>query len=199
MNPRTGAVYQQTRHWHARVAKLAGDADATNVAMLGGERVETTAKEPELPEAASELPVGRQAEGVAASASPQGWQLLQQWRRKQAVEDWKGADQVRMVVKMLLKDSVKETTAPDGKKSYSTTLKPHEVRQITQALSDVQRIQRLAIGLSTENVGIDQPAAAGDQQHVEKDVTPREEPIPVFVVEMSSRGKFLRPRPRRVK
>ena len=37
-----------------------------------------------------------------------------------------------------------------------------------------------------------------DEQHVEKNVTPSEEPIPVFEVQMSKRGKFVRPRPRRV-
>ena len=133
---------------------------------------------------------------VRPGAQPSAWQLVQDWRRKQAKDDYQTADQARLAIKLTLKDSLKQEAGPDGKPVYRTTLKPHEIRQLTQAMTDIQRVQRLALGLSTENVGVDNPAPPGG--HVEKNVTPTEEPIPTFVVELSTRGKFMRPRPRRV-
>ncbi len=198
MNPRAGAVFQATRSWNDRLAKLANAADATMLRQAGEEREILVDGKPQLPppDAAPEV-TGRTAEDVKQEALPAAWQVVQGWRKKQAMEDWKGGDQVRTAIKLILKDSVKKVVGQDGKESFVTTLKPHEVRQLTQALADIQRIQRLAIGLSTENLGIDGPIVRAEGGHIEKNVTPKEEAIPTFTVEMSSRGKFLRPRPRR--
>lgn len=198
MNPRAGAVYQATRGWNDRLARLSNAIDEKIVLIAGGEREQAVPNAPEVPR---ETPPGRSADQVKAESLPAQWQVIKAWRTKQAVEDWKGADQARMAIKLILKDSVQKVTGTDGRETFKTTLKPHEVRQITQALGEIQRIQRLSIGLSTENVGLDHmPDPHQDGQgHIEKDVTPQEQPLPTFIVEMSSRGKFLRPRPRRVK
>lgn len=202
LNIKTGSVHSATKDWERRLAQLAVGARETFAAQTGAmpEEEQTVAAQapvavtPEVTQA-----VGRDALDARPEASPSSWQVVQQWRRKQVMEDYKSAESVRMHVKLILKHSLAQQAGEGGKVEFRTLLKPHEVRQLTQALGDCQRIQRLALGLSTENVGVDLPSSAGEDQHVEKNVTPSEEPIPTFVVEMSRGGKFMRPRPRRVK
>jgi hypothetical protein len=55
----------------------------------------------------------------------------------------------------------------------------------------VQRIQRLSLGMSTENVGVDRPE---ENVNVEKSTDGDGPQLPVYVVEMSRGGKFVRAR-----
>lgn len=181
------------------VSKATADWTAKFKAMANGMRETSVLSKAEVPAEAAlpaEPTAGRTATDVAVRAQPSPWQTVQEWRRKQSIEDYKSGDTVRTAVKLLLKNSMKRVDVGDGKVEFQTTLKPHEVKQLAQALESVQRIQRLAVGLSTENIGIDTPGPAPGDTHVEKNVTP-EADIPTFVVEMRG-GRFVRPRPRRI-
>ena len=122
------------------------------------------------------------------------WQVVQQWRRMQASEDWKTADAIRNHAKLILNNSL--TKDIDG--SVQTKLLPRELVALADAMEKVQRMQRLALGMSTENVGMDAPEP---QSHVAQGETTLEDEdgCPVFVVEVNQNGKFVRPKPRRVK
>lgn len=138
----------------------------------------------------------REATDVAPHALPAQWQVVEQWRRKQAVVDYKMAEDVRTVLRVLLNEALEETKGENGEVVYKAKIDANQAHKITQAMINVQKVQRLALGLSTDNLGLPPP-----DSHVEKNVTPKgdeEPPIPTFVVEMSSKGRFLRPRPRRV-
>lgn len=196
INPSNGATVRGTRGWDARrcndlgldpIARSTGGRRAPKKVYL-----EPTSPIPDATPPGRATPVSE----VKPLAIPSDWETIRSWRRKQAGDDYRTADTVRSICKMILKNSIERVTTESGGQDLRTTLKPHEVRAITDALNGVQRMQRLALGMSTENVGVDSPVTPQDS-HVEKnkDETPD---IPTFVVEMSSKGKFLLPRPRRV-
>jgi hypothetical protein len=115
------------------------------------------------------------------------WNLYLRWRQQQSGQDYTTADKIRMHLHILLEK---------GLTDEGTSYTPTELARLANVAESIQRIQRLALGLTTENVGMETP-----QTHVEKDVTPEESPqaqearMPVFVVEMSRGGKFVRSRP----
>jgi hypothetical protein len=115
------------------------------------------------------------------------WDVYMRWRQQQSCQDYTTADKIRQHLLALLDRGLSD----DGPQ-YS----PTELARLANVAESIQRIQRLALGLTTENVGMETP-----QTHVEKDVTPEESPqaqearMPVFVVEMSRGGKFVRSRP----
>ena len=114
------------------------------------------------------------------------WQVVQQWRGSQCENDYKLADAMRSHVKLILNQSIRKTDLGTESK-----LKPHELRALTEALKNLQMIQRLALGMSTENVG--------HEHHIEEQArTDGEDDCPVFIVEVNDNGRFVRPRPRRV-
>jgi hypothetical protein len=207
LNPQSGYVHRKTREWDKRLEILAAGVRDTHVAQQINtetkgiqtpedlkERKDNIPQTPPEETAADIAPMIGRSSDVKPQAQMSAWQAVQAWRRKQSKSDYETAEQARLAIKLILKDSIRRVDAEGG---FATSLKPHEVRQLTQAISDVQRIQRLALGLSTENIGVDSPAPVSEG-HVEKNITPTEEASPVFQVVMSSRGKFLRPRPRRV-
>jgi hypothetical protein len=136
------------------------------------------------------------------------WDQVQDWRANQAVVDWRTAERVRNHITMLTAQHVTEVPAlnPDGtpkldslgrpKTKLVSTLTPVQVRQLAEATGAVQRAQRLAIGLSTDNIGIDIPRSAGDTPNVAQ---PTQDEAPLFIVEMTQNGKFVRQRPTRVR
>lgn len=211
-NPAAGSTRRATADWGQSVVRAANKERA----QLRREREVRTATgikdaEPaEVAEAAAREPGTLEAEVNATSeepvdAKPDGggisWKAIAQFRRKQAMEDWRTADFLRSHLKSILKKSLKLETDPEtGEGRLVSQLKPHEVRQLAQTATEVQRMQRLALGLSTENLGID-PPDTDSGSHIEKNVTPKEDeqPIPTFQVEMSIGGKFMRPRPRRIR
>lgn len=150
--------------------------------------------------------VAQQQQGNKALAV---WDQVQDWRANQAVVDWRTAERVRNHITMLTAQHVAEMPAlnPDGtpkldsmgrpKTKLVSTLTPMQVRQLAEATSAVQRTQRLAIGLATDNIGIDIPRSAGDAPNVAGQDMADEAPL--FIVEMNQNGKFVRQRPTRVR
>lgn len=63
------------------------------------------------------------------------------WRSKLAFDDWKSAQYVRQRVMSVVKNITPEN------------FKPADIRSIAATLLDIQKIQRLALGLSSDNLG----------------------------------------------
>jgi hypothetical protein len=81
-----------------------------------------------------------------------------------------------------------------------TKASPGELAKIAQVASEIQRIQRLCLGMTTENMGLGATPPGQEPEggsHVEKEG--KDSPptgMPTFIVEMSRGGKFQRVRPR---
>lgn len=124
-------------------------------------------------------------------AMPQGiWEFVMQCRQGQAGEDWKTAQAVRSHIKMLLQASVIVHEGHDP----TTTLTARGLKDIAEALERVQKVQRLALGMSTDNVGVADPGTGDSNVEDLGDGS-----CPVFVVEVNDNGKFKRARPRQVR
>ncbi len=145
--------------------------------------VKNLVKEPEVIEPdtqAPPTPPGRDASGVDKDVF---WKQINDWRHKQAKEDYQLAEGIRTQVKLMLNNSLSKD--PDSEK-ISTTMKPAHLRMLAQVAETVQKIQRLALGLSTENIG------------VESNVKTEEETgdnIPIFEIQMTEEGRFKNIRP----
>ena len=137
------------------------------------------------------------------------WDQVQTCKSDQALLDWRTAERVRNHVNMLTHQHVREVPHlyPDGsprldaagrpKVKLESTLTPMQVRQLAEAVAAVQRTQRLALGMSTDNIGLDLPPSAGSGTHVAQP-SPEDE-APLFIVEMTQNGKFVRQRPTRIR
>jgi len=132
------------------------------------------------------------ADKVAVTESESLYQMVMQWRSGQARSDYEITEAIKVHIKMILNHGV--TKQADG--STVSSLKPSELKAIAGALESVQKVQRLALGMSTENVGVDFPEPDSNVETPEQiDDGPK---IPVFVVEVSESGKFKRARPRQI-
>lgn len=112
------------------------------------------------------------------------WQIIAQWRQKQAENDYKLADVIRLHCKVILKNNLRSTRDRNGNQSYESDLKPNELLSIARVAETVQKIQRLALGLSTENIGIE----SNNRE------TTGEDNIPIFEVQVNQNGKFIKVR-----
>jgi hypothetical protein len=117
------------------------------------------------------------------------WQVVQQWRAGQAESDFKTADMIRAHVKLILNQGF----IKDADGNVQSKLSPNQINSLADSLAIIQKVQRLALGMSTENVGVDRPV----DTHIEQP-TGSDSDIPVFVVEINDAGKFVRPRPKLV-
>jgi len=108
------------------------------------------------------------------------WGVISQWRHKQSEADYKLADAIRTHCKLILKESLIITPSSTGQSDVKTGISAKDLLQLASIAEKIQRIQRLALGLSTENVGIDTV-----RETIEND-------IPVFEVQMNSQGKFTK-------
>lgn len=106
------------------------------------------------------------------------WQIVQQWRQKQAENDYRLADIIRLHCKVLLKNSMITKLDIHGKETVYSTLRPNELLSIARVTETIQKIQRLALGLSTENIGVDSGITI-------------QENIPIFEVQVNDNGKFV--------
>jgi len=190
INPRGGAAATQTRAWSENLSAMKAKVDKAFVKenVKKGIKASVGAVVPDISSPSSVKEAAVQA-GVAVSSG--SWEIITQWRKKQATEDWKSASVVRSHAQLLLKQSLVKSETGE----LSTTLSAQELRAIAQAFGEIQKIQRLALGLSTENVGIEASLAAKDTI-IEQKVDDGDD-VPVFIVEMSQGGKFIRARPRR--
>lgn len=136
---------------------------------------------------------GTTDEGViVANRVAEVMEIVNGWRISQAMSDYKTADNIRMHLKIILQKSLKREMV-DGKESFDTLLRPSDLRHLSDVLATLQKVQRLALGMSTENVGVER------LEDLNKPDDMSEDDIPIFVVEVGSNGKFERPRPRLIK
>lgn len=119
--------------------------------------------------------------------------LVQTWSLGLAPKHYQAANLLRTHAELFLEKSL----VIENGEIAGTKLKPREMNALAQVLSQCQKMERLALGLSTENVAANHMAPQ-DGAHVEKPVerTEAEQRGPVFVVEVNQNGKFVRPRPR---
>jgi hypothetical protein len=192
-----GTVAVNTRHWLANLRNEALALSNQYAASVGNQRV--IAEVPKLPcdpEERPNDPLSSPPSATGAAPQEPGWEFVVRHRGEQAVADWLEADAVRAHIAATLEagwqirheQGLGTAEALEGKISKLTAV---ELKQLASALAVVQRVQRLALGLSTDNVGVDAPyapveTAAGERRG-----------MPVFAVEMAG-GKFVSPRPRRV-
>jgi hypothetical protein len=125
------------------------------------------------------------------------WQRYVEWRREQGVKDYFLGEKLRQHLNLQLSKTlvVREVKLADGsvEERIESTLNPKELAQYTDTAAKIQTIQRLALGMSTENIGVDMPGAS-EQTAAREGAA--EDGLPVFVVEMSRGGKFQRITPR---
>lgn len=121
------------------------------------------------------------------------WLLYNKWRQRQCGSDYNTAEKIRQHLRILLDAGLKPGEEVDGKPTWGTTLTPTDLAKLANVAESVQRIQRLSLGMSTENVGVDRPE---ENVNVEKTEGDDGNQLPVYVVEMSRGGKFVRARPR---
>ncbi len=119
------------------------------------------------------------------------WHMVQGWRRRQAPDDWKTADALRSHLKMILN----ENTVKDKHGKHISELRPQDLEKLANVALSIQKIQRLALGMSTENIGVDRP----DTQVETPEVEDTGEVIPIYHAEVNVNGKWVRSTPRRVK
>jgi len=118
------------------------------------------------------------------------WQMFQDWREGQGKSDWTVGDAIKTHITLLLSDAVVKDK--DTGLTHST-LKAGELSSIANAVVAIQKIQRLALGMSTDNHGLVEPP----DPNVEKSKI--DSPAyPTFVVEVNKSGKFHRSRPRQI-
>jgi hypothetical protein len=108
------------------------------------------------------------------------WQIVQQWRQKQAENDYRLADIIRLHCKILLKSAMLSKVDLEGKETITSSLKPNDLLSLAKVCETVQKIQRLALGLSTENIGVDRGIEVAEN-----------ETVPVFEVQVNELGRFI--------
>lgn len=130
------------------------------------------------------------------------WQRYVEWRREQGVKDYFLGEKLRQHLNLQLSKTlmINEVKLSDGsvEERIESTLSPKELSQYTETAQKIQNIQRLALGMSTENIGVDMPGASPQTGAGEKSEEAAQDGLPVFVVEMSRGGKFQRITPRQV-
>jgi len=120
------------------------------------------------------------------------WEIVQAWRKDQCKLDYETANVLRQHIRLILNNSVKQVVDPETKKATTISkLKPQHIKQMASALIDIQKIQRLALGLSTENVGVE-----ADVKYSEEKIEIKET---IFEVQVNHDGKFIKARPELVK
>lgn len=113
------------------------------------------------------------------------WRKITTWRNNQPEADYKIGNALQNHIKMILNQSLVNVEG-----EMRTKLNARAISHLTQASLNVQKLQRLALGLSTENMGL--------QERDNLVAETSDDEIPTFVVEINKDGKFIRPRPRQV-
>jgi len=125
--------------------------------------------------------------------------IVQTWSLGLAPKHYRAANMLRTHAEVYLENKLK---IEEGE-IVGTNLTPREMNALAQVLVHCQKMERLALGLSTENVAANHTGAPGTSAaqgaHVEtpaEELPAAEKRGPVFVVEVNQNGKFVRPRPR---
>jgi len=122
------------------------------------------------------------------------WALIEGFRADQAVSDYNLAETIRAHLRMKLRDGL-AFKKEKGKEVPISKLSHQQLSTYLLCLERAQRVQRLALGLTVGDTGIDEKA-------LDEDNTPQvdqEEFENIYVCEVSKDGKFKRPRPRKLK
>ena len=122
------------------------------------------------------------------------WTLIEGFRADQATSDYKLAETIRAHLRMKLRDGL-AFKKEKGKEVPISKLSHQQLSTYLLCLERAQRVQRLALGLTVGDTGIDEKA-------LDEDNTPQvdqEEFENIYVCEVSKDGKFKRPRPRKLK
>ena len=122
------------------------------------------------------------------------WKTIKLWRVKQGEADYLTADALRQHIKIKLNQALVKN--PDG--TLSTKLGNRDVNSLSNTLINIQKIQRLALGMSTENVGVSDNTTTTEADTLLA-AAAAEDDVPTFVVEVNKNGKFVRPKPRQLK
>lgn len=203
INPRSGSSYRHTKDWNQKLIdeqrklteqRIVADRQFT----VQEARYEAAPALVSMTKEDAAKAQGRSLEGVHEGAKPNSWQMVQKWRQKQAADDYRTTDTIRSHVKLLLKNSIEKVTVTDDdgvtKTEFVSKLTPQDLRALSHTTEALQRVQRLALGLSTENIGVE----VGSSEATEGNNEDTNE-IPTFEVEINRNGKFVRSRPRRLK
>lgn len=140
----------------------------------------------------------RDAEPDLDKQISQIWGMITKWRSKQFQEDYTLADKLRIAI-----DESVEHILQAG--VGSKFIKSSDILSLARALEVVQKIQRLSLGMSTENIGIKSPremaeeAAFAANAAKKAEESPGEEDVPTFEVAVNEQGKFKRLKPRQIK
>lgn len=131
-------------------------------------------------------------EDMKSSDSRTLWGIVQTFRKHQFFKDYRTADKIREHITLMLNQHMKGLMDPEGKK---TTLKAIDIKHLSEALAQLQKVQRLAIGLSTDNIGVSVDDDTAGDNTVEPSAN---NDGPIFVVEVLDNGRFKQARPRQV-
>jgi len=115
------------------------------------------------------------------------WSMIRTWRAIQAETDYRLTQKLRRMVECQI-DTL-QNDYDDGKQ-----IKTYDLLNLAKILESIQRIQRLSLGMSTDNVGIEDARRLAEDQAGDT----AESDAPIFSVEVTDGGKFKRLRPRRV-
>jgi hypothetical protein len=114
------------------------------------------------------------------------YQTLTQWRKSQCRMVYGTAEKIMKLIESHINRFQKN---PDNVKV--DPIKSKEILDLANALKTVQKVMRLALGLSTENHGLPELPSTD----VDDSDTKQHDDVPTFVVEMTANGKFRRDRP----
>lgn len=121
------------------------------------------------------------------------WSMIRSWRALQAENDYRVGNKLRKAIERKIEIILKEMDEGKEPKTY-------ELVNLSNALEKVQKIQRLSLGMSTDNVGVKSAEEMAREKAAEeiKEKSGTEDDGPIFAVEVNENGKFTRLRPRRV-
>lgn len=116
------------------------------------------------------------------------WEMIRSCRATQAEKDYRTGEKIRAIIELNIRQL--EAMEEAGKE-----IKGHQIVNLAKSLETVQRIQRLSLGMSTDNVGVEDARKLAEDQAADGEMA---SDAPVFAVEVTDNGKFKRLRPRRV-
>ena len=109
-------------------------------------------------------------------------ELVKAWKNDISVKHYKTAQLALIHAELMLTDALK--LDKDGQ-PIESTISPKDLRIVTSVIADVQKIQRMALGLPGETTGV-----------ITADITGNPQPDAVFNVRVNKDGKFIDPRPK---
>lgn len=126
--------------------------------------------------------------------------IVETWSMGLAQKHYNAANMLRVHAEIYIEKNLEIK----GGQITGTQLSPRDMNALATVLSSCQKMERLALGLSTENVAANHSAptapAAGAGEPANTDNTMEAETNEprgaVFIVEVNQDGKFMRPRPR---